>query len=148
MGNVYDTAANANVGSTNVVLNPSGAYYSGQLGFTLPSSVVQHLLQVSISVYSGYSNGQYGALVASTSPTVTIHGSNYYGSTSPYYNSYNYCYYQNGYMYCYYPYSYNYNYNYNSGQPYYVGSCSNGQAIVYYNGAYYYVGCNNYYHHR
>ena len=52
VGNVYDTVANSNLGSANIALNSNNGYYSGQLGFTLPPSVVGHLLQVQISVYS------------------------------------------------------------------------------------------------
>jgi hypothetical protein len=148
VGNIYDTVANTNLGSANVAMNAYNGYYSGQLVFTLPPSVIEHLLQIQISVYNGYGYGQYGSLVASSSPTVTIHSSSSYynGSTNPY-NSYNngypqYCYYQNGYMYCYYP-TY---YYYYSSPSYYTSSCFNGQAITYYNGAYHYVTC--YHHHR
>lgn len=161
VGNVYDTVANTNVGSNSIVMNSNGGYYSGQLAFTLPSSVVEHLLQVSISVYSSYNNGQYGSLVATSSSTVTIHSSALYNNNqynnNPYYSNYNnypyssyyygyptYYYYQNGYMYYYYPYNY-----YSSSPNNYQGnSCFNGQAIVYYNGAYYYASCYPYYYHH
>ena len=157
VGNVYDTITNTNLGSNNIVMNSNGGYYSGQLVFNLPSSVIEHQLQVSVSVYSSYSYGQYGSLVATSSPTVTIHASsvynnyqygNYpsYGSYpySSYYNGYpSYYYYQNGYTY-YYPYYYYY-----SNPTYYrSNSCFNGQTIIYYNGAYYYTSCYSHYHHH
>jgi hypothetical protein len=78
VGNVYDTAANANLGSNNIVMNSNNGYYSGELVFTLPPSVFEHLLQVQISVYSSYSYGQYGSLIATTTPTFTIHSTNRY----------------------------------------------------------------------
>jgi hypothetical protein len=148
IGNVYDAVANTNLGSANIVMNPNnGYYYSAQLVFILPPSVIEHLLKVQISVYSGYSYGQYGSLIATTSPTVTIHSTNYYNAPTNPYTGYNngyaeYCSYQNGYMYCYYP-SY---YYYYSSPYYYTSNCFNGQATIYYNGAYHYVGC--YHHHR
>jgi hypothetical protein len=143
VGNTYDTVANTNLGSANTVMNSYNGYYAGQLVFTLPPSVIEHLLQVQISVYSGYENGQYNSLVAMTSPTVTTHSTNYYYSpvnpNNGYYNGYpTYCYYKNGYMYCYYQ-SY---YYYYSSPYYYSSGCSNGQAIIYYNGAYQYVICH------
>ena len=149
VGNAYDTATDANLGSSNIVMNSNNGYYSGQLVFALPPSVIEHLLQVQISVYSNYSYGQYGSLVATTSPTFTIHSTNqYFASTSPYNGYYNgsptYCYYQNGYMYCSYP-SY---YYYYSSPYYYTSSCSNGQAIIYYNGSYEYVSCYRHYQDR
>jgi len=152
VGNVYDTVSNSNLGSANSAINFNGGYYSGQLVFTLPSSVVEHLLQVSISIYSNYNNGQYGSVVGGTSQTLTIHANSSYSNPGYPYNgnyppNYNngyqmyYCY-QNGYCY-YYPSNY---YNYPNYQQ--VGSCYNGQAIVYYNEAYYYVSCYQYYHHH
>ena len=150
-GTVFDTVTNANLGSNNVAMNWNNGYYAGQLVFTVPSSVVQHQLQVQIQVYNGYNNGQYTGLVASSSPTVTIHtNSYYYQPASSYYNGYpngyynGYYYYYNGYHYYYYPYYY-----YNSYPYYYYGSssCFNGQAIIYYNGAYYYASCYWYHHH-
>ena len=155
VGNAYDTVANSNVGSANTAVNSNGGYNGGRLVFTLPPSVVEHQLQISITVYSNYNNGQYGSVVGSTSATVTIHSNgssapsnSYYGNYPPYnynyyYNGYPmYYYYQNGYVYYYYP-SY---YNYYSPNAYVVGSCYDGQAIVYYNGAYYYVSCYQYDH--
>ena len=165
VGNAYDTVANMNVGSANTAINSNGGYNGGQLVFTLQPSVVEHLLQISITVYSNYNNGQYGSVVGSTSQTLTIHSnsystptypynnsptypsypSNYYQSYPSYYNGYPmYYYYYNGNYYYYYPSSY-YNY-YPSYQQ--VSGCYNGQAIVYYNGAYYYVSCYQYYHHH
>jgi hypothetical protein len=147
VGNVYDTVTNTNVGSNNIVMNSNGGYYSGQLVFTLPSSVVEHMLQVSISVYSSYNNGQYGSLVATSSPTVTIHSSSLYNNNQ--YNNYPYSSYNSGYPNYYYQNGYNYPYNYYYSSPYYYQrySCFNGQAIVYYNGGYYYASCYNYYHY-
>ena len=158
VANVYDQVTNTNVGSNNILLNSNGAdYYSGQLVFSLPYSVVEHQLQVSISVYNNYSNGQYSSLVATSSPTVTIHASSiynngyqynnypYYGSYPYYYYSYgypSYYYYSNGYTYYYSPYYYYYPSYYHSSS-----SCYNGQTIIYYDGAYYYASCNSYHHH-
>jgi hypothetical protein len=158
VGNVYDTVANTNLGSNNIVMNSNGGYYSGQLVFNLLSSAIEHPLQVSVSVYSSYSYGQYGSIVATSSPTVTIHANsaynnyqygNYpsYGSYpySSYYNGYpSYYYYQNGYTYYYYPYYY----YYSSPTYYRSNSCFNGQTIIYYNGAYYYASCYSHYHHH
>jgi hypothetical protein len=165
VGNAYDTVANTNVGSANTAINSNGGYNGGQLVFTLPPSVVEHQLQISITVYSNYNNGQYGSAVGSTSQTLTIHSnsystpayphnnsptypsypSNYYQSYPSYYNGYPmYYYYYNGNYYYYYPTNY-YNY-YPSYQQ--VSGCYNGQAIVYYNGAYYYVRCYKYYYHH
>lgn len=164
VGTVYDTVTNQNLGSNNIVMSPNGGYYSGQLVFTLPYSVVEHLLQVQISVYSNYNNGQYSSLVASSSPTVTIHtsmlynynnynsynynGNQYYYCNGYYYCSYNsyypsYYYYSNGYTYYYYPYNYYYSYP----SSYYRTSCFNGQTIIYYNGGYYYATCYGGHHH-
>jgi hypothetical protein len=148
VGNVYDTVANTNLGSANIAMNSNNGYYSGQLAFTLPPSVIGHLLQVQISVYSSYNYGQYGSLVATTSPTFTIQSTNsYYANpyNGYYYNGYpTSCYYQNGHMYCYYQ-SY---YYYYSSPYYYTSSCSNGQVIIYYNGAYESVNCYRYSQHR
>jgi hypothetical protein len=163
VGNVYDTVANTNVGSNNIIMNMNNGYPSGQLVFTVPPSVIEHLLQVQISVYNSYNNGQYSGLVATSSPTVTIHSSSpssyyynapsnsysysnsyYNGNPTGYYNGY-YYYSNNGNYYYYYPYSY---YYYSSYPSYYSGgSCWNGQTIVYYNGAYYYASCYSYHHH-
>ena len=154
-GTLYDTVTNANLGSNSIVMNSNNGYYAGQLAFTVPSSVVQQQLQAQIQVYNTYNNGQYSGLIASSSPTVTIHATNYnypsssYSSGYPsYYNGYpngyynGYYYYYNGYHYYYSPYYYYY-YSY----PYtYGGSCWNGQTIVYYNGNYYYASC--YWHHH
>ena len=157
-GTVYDTVTNANLGSSNIAMNWNNGYYSGQLVFTVPVSVVAHQLQVQIQVYNGYSNGQYSGLVATSSPTVTINPGGYYqptgsysyynGNPNGYYNGYYYYYgypsnynYYNGYPYYYY-YSYPYTYYYSSyPYTYYYyyrsGSCSNG---YYYNG-YYSTSC-------
>ncbi|HUK26991.1 MAG TPA: hypothetical protein VLV31_01090 [Candidatus Acidoferrales bacterium] len=165
VGNVHDQVTNTNVGSNNIQLNSNGAnYYYGQLVISLPYSVVEHQLQVSVSVYNNNNNGQYGALVAQSSPTVTIHASSlynnynnqynypnynnypYYGSYPYYYNGYpSYYYYSSGYSYYYYPYYY-YSYSYPSYHQ--STSCFNGQTIVYYNGAYYYASCSSYHHHH
>jgi len=154
VGTVFDTVTSANLGSNNIAMNSNNGYYSGQLIFTLPSSVVEHQLQVQIQVYNGY-NGQYSGLVAMSSPTVTIHLSYsqnypanyyspgyYYGNQNGYYNGYNY--YYNGNYYNYYPYYY---YYYSYPYQYYSGnSCFNGQAIIYYNGVYYYTSCSHHHH--
>jgi len=150
VGNITETTTGTNLGSANTIMTSYGTYYSGQLGFTLPLSVVGQPLQFSISIYSGNNNGQYGPLIASNSPILTINPSNYWGQTSPsngYYNGYsNYCYYQNGYIYC--PSPSNYYYSYQSSQAYLIGSCINGQATVYYNGAYHSVNCYTYNQHH
>ena len=146
VGNVYDTVANANLGSSNTVLNSYNGYFTGQLMFSLPHSVIEHLLQVQINVYSSYNYGQYGSLVATITPTFTIHSTSHYSPSSySYYNSYpSYCYYDGGYMYCYYQ-----SYYYYYPRPYYyASSCSNGQALIYYNGAYDHVNCYQYFHHK
>ena len=175
VGTVYDTVTGTSLVSNNIAIGWTNGY-SGQLTFNLPTSVVGHLLQVQVQVYNSYSNGQYGGLVATASPTVVVNPSGYYepttspgyynGYPSSYYNGYNgYYYYQpghpssyyynNGNPYPSYPYlsypNYYYYYSYPSyygGQSYYGGSCFNGQAIIYYNGAYYYVSCNSYYWHH
>jgi len=151
VGTAYDTVTNTNLGSNNIAMNWYNGY-SGQLMFTLPSSVVYHQLQVQIQVYNSYNNGQYSGLVASSSPTVTINSSSSYQPTGSYsyYNGYPNGYY-NGYYYYYYGYpSY---YYYSQGYPYYYysspyyhygTSCSN---VYYYNGQYY-MSCYYQYHHR
>jgi hypothetical protein len=170
VGNAYDTTSNSNVGSANVVMNSNNGYYAANLVFTLPSSIIEHLLQVQITVYNSYSNGQYAGIVATSSPTVTIHASSMYyppsnsynngnnngysysngycnGYPCGYYNGYYYYSYQsNPYYYYYYNgypyyYSYPYYYYYYSYPSNYNGSCFNGQTIIYYNGAYYYASC-------
>jgi len=132
VGNAYDTVTNANLGSNNIMMNANNGYYSGQLVFTVPSSVVGHQLQVQIQVYNNYTNGQYAGLVATSSPTLTIKLSNSYPSTGSYsyYNGYqNGCY--NGY---YYYYGYSSYYSCNSGYPYYSYP-------------YYYYSSPTYYYH-
>lgn len=148
VGTAYDTVTNANLGSNNVMMNANNGYYSGQLVFTVPSSVVEQQLQVQIQVYNSYNNGQYGGLVASSSPTLTIHLSSSYSypSTGSYsnYNGYqNGCY--NGYYYYYgnspsyscsssYPYySYPYYYYYYSYPTYYYGYYHYGYHYGYHN---------------
>ena len=133
-GTVYDPTVNANVGSANGVLNSNGGYYTGQVVFSLPLSVLEHQLQVSITVYDSAQNGEVDG---STSQTITIHGtynppSSSYGYTYP-----SYYYYNGGYYYYYNSYPNNYN-----------GSCYNGQMLIYYNGAYYYVSCYSYWHNH
>jgi len=156
-GSVYDPTMNANVGSANGVLNSNGGYYTGQLVFSLPPSVLEHQLQVSITVYN---SAQNGAVVGTTSQTITIHGTYYppnssYGNTYPSYYNYpyypyysygypSYYYYNGGYYYYYYPYYYYYGSYPNN----YNGSCYNGQMLLYYNGAYYYVNCYSYWHNH
>ena len=152
VGTTYDTVTNANLGSNNIIMNANNGYYSGDLVFTVPSSVVEQQLQVQIQVYNSYNNGQYSGLVASSSPTVTINSSSSYQPTGSYsyYNGYPNGYY-NGYYYYYYGYpSY---YYYSQGYPYYYysspyyhygTSCSN---VYYYNGQYY-MSCYYQYHHR
>jgi hypothetical protein len=160
VGTVYDTVTNTNLGSNNVAMNWNNGY-SGQLTFNLPSSVVEHQLQVQIQVYGDYNNGQYSDLVATSSPTASIHASSLYsppsnsysyynGYPTGYYNGYyyysypSYYYYSNGYTYYYYPYPYYYSYP----SYYHYGTCYNGETIIYYNGAYYYASCYSYYHHH
>ena len=138
-GTAYDTVTNTNLGTYYVTMSSNNGYYSGQLVFNLPSSVVQHQLQVEIQVYNNYNNGQYSGLVASSSPTVTVNPSGNYPSTGSYsyYNGYpTGCY--NGYYY----YSY-------SGYPYYYYgypnyySCSSSYSYPYY----YYYSYPYYYHY-
>lgn len=144
VANAYDSTSNTNLGSANVAMTQSNGYFSGELVFTLPPSVVEHPLQIQISTYSSYANGQYQSLVGTATQTVTIHGNGY--SYSPpaawngYYNSYpESCNYQNGYMYCYYP-AGGYYYYYSSPY-YYTSSCNGGRAVIYYNGHYHSVAC-------
>ena len=142
-GTAYDTVRNTNLGSNSISMNSNNGYYSGQLAFTVPSSVVEHQLQIQIQVYNSYINGQYSGLVATSSPTVTIHSSTYSPPTNSYppsgsnsyYNGYPNGYY-NGYYYYYgYPYSYCYGYSYFYPYSYYY---YNGQYYYYYPGYYYY----------
>ena len=143
VGNVFDTSANTNLGSANIALSPqANDYYSGQLVFTIPPYAVSHSLQLQLSAYSSYSNGQYSSLVATSTQTVTISSNSYVYSPpttwTGYYNgSPEYCNYQNGNMYCY----YSTGYYYYSSPYYYTSACYNGQAIIYYNGAYYAESC-------
>jgi len=94
VGNAYDTVLNSNVGSANTVLAPvNGGYFNGQLVFYFSPAVLGHPLQIWISIYNsgayGYYNGQYGALVATISQTITIHPG-YYQSNYYYQNVYGY----------------------------------------------------------
>lgn len=137
-GTAYDTVTNTNLGTNYVTMNSNSGYYSGQLVFNLPSSVVEHQLQVQIQVYNSYNNGQYSGLVASSSPTVTVNPTGNYPSTGSYsyYNGYpTGCY--NGYYY------YSYGGSYYSGYPYSY-SCSSSYSYPYY---YYYYSYPYYYHY-
>ena len=147
VGNVYDTNTGSNVGSATIALTTASAgYYSGQLVFTLPASVIQHSLQVQVSVYNNLVNGQYTSLLAMSTQTVNVN-SNSYSYTPPvtynaYSNSYpEYCSYLNGYMYCYYSTSYGNYYHYYSSPYYYTSACYNGEAVIYHNWSYYAVSC-------
>jgi len=134
VGTTYDTVTNANLGSNNIIMNANNGYYSGDLVFTVPSSVVEQQLQVQIQVYNSYNNGQYGSLVATSSPTLTIQLSSSYPSTGSYsnYNGY-----QNG---CYNGYYYYYGYS-----SYY--SCYNSYPYNSYPYYYYYYSSPTYYYH-
>jgi len=159
VGSVYDPVTNSNLGSNNIPMSWSNGYYSGQLVFAVPMSVVGHQLQVQIQVYNNYNNGQYSGLVAASSPTVTVNPSGYYqpsgsygyynGYPNGYYNGYYYYYngypsnyyYYSGYPYSSYPY-YSYPYYYSSPYYHYGTGCSN------WNNNGYYTGCNSYNHHH
>jgi len=165
VGTVYDTYSNINIGSSNAPMSLVNGYYSGQLVFAVPLSVVGHQLQVQIQVYNSYVNGQFGGLVATSSPTVTVNPSGYYpptgtngyynGAPNGYFSNYYYYYgyptYNNGYPYYYYnngypsysyPYpSYSYPYYYYSSPYYHYGSGC-------YYGPGYYAGCHWHYHHH
>lgn len=52
VGYAYDTVAYANVGMAKTVLSPVNGYSNGELVFTLPPSVLGHLLQISVAVYN------------------------------------------------------------------------------------------------
>ena len=141
VGTTFDTVTNANLGSNNVIMSWNNGYYSGQLVFTVPSSVVGHQLQVQIQLYNSYVNGQFGGLVATSSPTVTINPSNSYPSTGSYsyYNgSPTGCY--NGYYY----YSYSGYPYYNYGYPSYYSCGYSYYSYPYY---YYYYSYPTYYYH-
>jgi len=148
-GTAYDTVTNTNLGTNYVTMSSNNGYYSGQLVFNLPSSVVGHQLQVQIQVYNNYNNGQYSGLVATSSPTVTVNPSGNYPSTGSYgyyngYPSYSNSYY-NGYS----TGCYNGYYYYSSGGYYYYGypysySCSYSYSYPYY---YYYYSYPYYYHY-
>jgi len=130
VGNIYDTVTNSNLGSTSIAMNWNNGYYSGNLVFTVPTSVYQQQLQVQVSVYNSFSNGQFGGLVATSSSTViTLEGTspsyynNYPYSSSCSYGYYGYYsnYYGSPYYNCGYSYSYPYYYNSYSYYPYYYG---------------------------
>ena len=112
VGTAYDTSTNANLDTNTVTMSSNNGYYSGQLVFTVPSSVAGHQVQVQVQVYNSYINGQYAGLVAATSPTLTVNASYpaaytygsyasscyygyYYSNGIPYYGWYGY-YYSNG----------------------------------------------------
>jgi len=138
-GTAYDTVTNSNLGTNYAIMSGNNGYYSGQLVFNLPSSIVEHQLQVQIQVYNSYNNGQYSGLIATSSPTVTVHGNSpYYSSPqNSYYNGYQTgCY--NGYYY----YSYGGYPSYYYGYPNYY-SCSYSYSYPYY---YYYYGYPYYYY--
>ncbi len=154
IADINDTATNAKVNTANTVFYYSYAnYYLGQLVFTLPSSVVEHPLHFSISLFNNYSNGQYSSFIGTYSGTVTIHANSYYyyyyyvprGQFTFYYNGYVYsCYahspynYYNGTVYYCYPYYSYYPFTY----PGHASSCYNGEMVMYYyDGAYYYASC-------
>ena len=165
VGTVYDTVTGTSLVSNNMAIGWTNGY-SGQLTFNLPTSVVGHLLQVQVQVYNSYSNGQYGGLVATASPTVVVNPSGYYepatslgsyfnGYPGGYYNGYyGYYYYQPAYPsgyynnvnpYLSYPYTSYPNYYYYYSYPYFrYNSCSpNG----YYPNGYYPSSCYWYHNH-
>jgi len=148
-GTAYDTVTNTNLGTNNAVMNWNNGYYSGQLVFNLPSSIVQHQLQVQIQVYNNYNNGQYSGLIASSSPTVTVQPSSSSPYTTSYYNGYPTGCYNGYYYYSYGGYPYNYGYpNYSSCSSYYY---SYPYYYYYYSYPYYYYGYGYYgygYHHH
>ena len=173
IGTVYDTFTGNSVGSSNAALSLNNGNYFGQLVVPLPTSVVGHQLQVQIQVYNSYNNGQYGGLVATSSPTVTVNPSGYYypstggysnynGYPNGYYNGYYYYYYgapsyYNGYPSYYYNNGYPYYYYNNNGYPYYYYYSGNQYSYPYYYYHYgtschygqgYYSGCDWYYHHH
>ena len=162
VGTVYDTITGTSLVSNNMAIGWTNGY-SGQLAFNLPTSVVGHLLQVQVQVYNSYSNGQYGGLVATASPTVVVNPGDYYepatsygyynGYPNGYYNGYYYqpgypsgYYYNNGNPYPSYPYPSYPNYYYYYSYPYFqYYSCSpNG----YYANGYYSSSCYWYWYHN
>lgn len=135
-GTAYSTAYNTNIGTANTVLSPSygGTTLTGQLTFTLPSSLQYQSVQFSVSIYStqnGYYGGYYGGgLLAQTSTSFVIGPTYYQGYPSyPSYPTYPTPSYP---TYPYYPYYPSY-----PSYPYY-------NYYYYYGGYYYYRGYHNY----
>jgi len=145
IADINDTVANAKVNTAKTAFYYSyGTYYLGKLIFTLPSSVVEHPLHFSISLFSSYSNGQYSLFIGTYSGTLTIHANSYYYYAPRsqfifYYNGYAYS------CYAYYPHHYHDGhtyYCYPSTYPGYASSCYNGEMVMYYcDGSYYYASC-------
>jgi len=100
VGDATDTSTNSHVASANTAL-VSGygvSTYTGQLVFSLPSTVIGHSLQISVSIYNGVI-GSYMAsapALATTAVTVQVNSSNPvpYANCYANYNCnqvYNYC---------------------------------------------------------
>lgn len=135
VGNAYDMVTNAMVGYATTAMNPVNDYYSTQMIFNLPPSIIEHPLQMIVSVYdNSYNNGMYNyggyayynGMMATTDFTVTVHSSYQMGYNQNGYSN-NYPYYPPGYYngQCYYDYQYVYMYYYNGN--YYYGNCYYGQ---------------------
>ena len=89
VGDAVDTSTNNDLGSVNTVLTPANGAYNGQLTFSLPSSIVGHPLQISVSVYGGFTYGFYGnvvngPLLASAAQRVQVNLGNSQNVTSQY----------------------------------------------------------------
>jgi len=123
-GSAYDTAYGMNVGTAQTVLSSTyaGYGYTGQLTFTMPTSVAGRSVQFSVFIY-GSQNGYYGGYnggppLAQAWSTFTIPSTYYQGYPSypslpsypsyPYYPGY---YYGPNFSYYYYPYCRSWNYN-------------------------------------
>src|SRR5208282_3465679 len=109
--------------------------FNGQLNFFLPTTIQDHTIQISVSIYNTAFGNNGSSPLATTSQTVTIDGGGY---NQNYQNSYS-C--QPGYSYvggnCYPP-------NYNNGS-YYNNGPNYNNGMYRSNGNYYY---HWYYRHR
>lgn len=78
VGDAYDTAVNTDLGQVNTMLTPvyGSSNYNGQLTFNLPSTILGHPVQISVSIYSGspygYGGGGNGLLLATAAQRVQV----------------------------------------------------------------------------
>lgn len=152
VGDVFDTSANADLGSVSTMLTTTygGNTYTGQLSFSLPPSIIGHQLRIMVSVYGGqysnYGNGN-GQLLATAGQMVTLNVSyqnGYPNANGNCYMNYN----------CYGNYQNENCYQNSNCYQYYCNQASycypNYHPICYHqNGNYpYQTSCNNYHHHH